>query len=190
MKRLAAILIILSSLVILASCSAGSDVGIFDSALKREPSSANITTSIDSAVGVLDASYTVTYTGGVASVDYTKEQVKEITPDTSSSDELVSTLSGSASVDSRGNVTEGDVGALVAAVIARTLKLDVDMMTYTVDGSVLSANISAENTEYILGVYVGYDAAMTVTLDGEAVKSILITYTADAGACRLFCEFN
>lgn len=153
-------------------------------------SGAEITASLSSELGELTANYDITYNDdGSASVVYSKKVFNSIAPD-STADSLISNVSGVASVDKNANVTSGELGRLVAVMTMLLPELDGDRLEYSVEDGVLTASISAEDTEDVLLVNTGYDTLVTVRLTGDSVDTVTVSYTSGDGPVFVNCCYN
>jgi hypothetical protein len=105
------------------------------------PKTAEIKVKMENALGTLNAEYDVVYTGdGAAAVNYTREVFNEI-----GAEELKSTVTGIAAITKDGAIDSQALGA-TGSVVMTKLNLQLDKMTASKDGSVLTATVSAANT--------------------------------------------
>ena len=165
------------------------DLKAFTDALAASaPKTAKVNTTLESALGALNAEYSVTYgEGGAAELVFTREQFNEITADTT---EFKSTVTGSASIDAAGNLT-GDLGeGAVSAATVLKLALAKDKMTYTVDGGILTATVSAENVQSVLGVDTGAETTVKLTVANGVVSSLTVSYTTAEGPATVVAVYT
>ncbi len=198
-KLLSALLALVMCMTLLVSCKDEEDpeepkddlAPFTDAITASAPATAKITTKLtyelDSLTGTLNGEYNVTYgADGSATVSYTYEKLNEITEDTT---EFKSTVPGTATVDAQGNVT-GDLGGSVTAATVLKLTLDKEKMTFTVEGGVLTATISAENAVSVLGVDTGVEATLKLTVSDGKVSSVAITYTTAKGPAEIVAVYT
>ena len=165
------------------------DLKAFTDALAASaPKTAKVNTTLESALGELNAEYSVTYgEDGTAELVFTREQFNEITADTT---EFKSTVTGSASIDAAGNLT-GDLGeGAVSAATVLKLALAKDKMTYTVDGGILTATVSAENVQSVLGVNTGAETTVKLTVANGVVSSLTVSYTTAEGPATVVAVYT
>ena len=146
-----------------------------------------LTYTIDNLTGTLEGEYNVTYAAdGSATVTYTKEVLNEIDEDTT---EFMTTVPGTATVDAQGNVT-GDLGGSVTAATVLKLTPDKDKMTFTIEGGVLTATVSADNAASVLGVNTGAETTLKITVSNGKVTSVAITYTTATGPAEIVAVYS
>ena len=165
------------------------DLKAFTDALAASaPKTAKVNTTLESTLGELTAEYSVTYgEDGTAELVFTREQFNEITADTT---EFKSTVTGSASIDAAGNLT-GDLGeGAVSAATVLKLALAKDKMTYTVDGGILTATVSAENVQSVLGVDTGAETTVKLTVANGVVSSLTVSYTTAEGPATVVAVYT
>lgn len=165
------------------------DLKAFTDALAASaPKTAKVNTTLESALGELNAEYSVTYgEEGTAELVFTREMFNEITADTT---EFKSTVTGSASIDAAGNLT-GDLGeGAVSAATVLKLALAKDKMTYTVDGGILTATVSAENVQSVLGVSTGAETTVKLTVANGVVSSLTVSYTTAEGPATVVAVYT
>lgn len=155
------------------------------------PASAKITTKLiyelDSLTDTLEGEFNVTYNqDGSASISYTKEVLNQITETTT---EFKSTVPGTATVDARGNVT-GDLGGTVTAATVLRLNLDKDKMTFTAEGGILTATVTAENAASVLGVDTGAETTVKLTVSDGKLTSVVITFTTSQGPAEVVAVYT
>ena len=165
------------------------DLAPFTAALTASaPKSAKITTVLTTELGALNAEYNVTYgEDGSVSITFTREKFNEITDTTT---EFKSTVEGTAAIDAAGNLS-GDLGAgAVSSAAAVNLTLSADKMTYTVDGGVLNATVTAANTQAVLGVAINADVTVKLTVANGKVSSLILTYTTTEGPAEIVAVYT
>lgn len=135
----------------------------------------------------LTAEYDVNYKDdGSATVNYTYTVYNEINEDTT---DITTTMSGYATISADGTVT-GDVSATVTSAASVNFNLDLSKMAASEDHGILRANVSAANTEAVLGGAIGADVVFTLTVANGVVTGATINYTLDGVAYEIVCSYN
>ncbi len=195
MKKIIALILALTCMLALASCDgAGADHKALEAykTAVDETSPARATINIvytDLALNVtLNGSYQVEYNeDGTATVNYEYDKLNGID---SGSDEMVSTVSGTATVKADGTA-EGDVDAKVTAATTVKINLDPAKMTYSVARGILTASVKAADTEAVLGVNLGSDVSMTMTVsDSGKIGSVSYNYLTANGTASVVCFYE
>jgi hypothetical protein len=62
-------------------------------------------------------------------------------------------------------------------------------MTYTLDGSVLTARITAANTQSVLGVAIDADVVLTITVANGAVSAFSLNYEIGGAKINASCNY-
>lgn len=152
------------------------------------PIRATVTSTLDTELGTLSAEYTATWSDGIE-INYTKDKLSEITPGISK-DELITEVSGSATVGRDGTLT-GEISTLILNLLLCKINLDGEKLTYTEENGTLTFTVTKENTEAVLGTPLDYDVTgAIVKSESGGVKSITVTYTAASGEAKAVCEFE
>lgn len=185
-KRLAAFSLALLLCLPLASCS--DELSPFKSALRKEPQRCTVTTSLDSALGMLTAEYAAEYKSDLIEVIYEKDSLGKLDESTGE-DGIIIRTPGTAVIDKDGSV-EGELGALVLSVITRNIRLDNDSIAYTLGAEVLSFTVKSGNCERVLGVDLGYDAEVEIFLSDDALSKITVKYTTASGDAMLEAKYE
>ena len=195
MKKIIALILALTCVLALVSCDGGSAdhsvLETYKAAVDATvPSRATINiTYTDTKLGVvLDGNYLVVYNAdGTATVNYEYEKVNEIDSD---SDELVSKVNGVVTVKADGTVT-GSIDKKVTAATVAKINLDPAKMTYTVTRGILTAKIAAADVSAVLGVDIGADVGMTMTVsDAGKIGSISYNYATASGTASVVCFYE
>ena len=154
------------------------------------PSTAVITTSLNSDYGKLEGCFTVTYNAdGSSVIAYSYEQFNEVSAENSGKP-MKETVSGNVTVDKNGNVS-GGVGENVVALSAIAFALDVDKLeNEKIEGGVFSATVLAANTASVLGTDIGYDTLVVMTTSGGKVTSVALSYTLPVGKASISCTYS
>ncbi|MBQ7363022.1 MAG: hypothetical protein IJW48_01085 [Clostridia bacterium] len=189
-KRLAALLTAVLLLLTATACTEPyPELREYSEALGASaPVAATLESSLDTELGELGAEYIATWSGGALTVTYTKDKLAELTP-SSTPGSLLTKEEGTATVAADGTVT-GTVSTLVVNVLTCKIILDGEKITYTEANGELEFTVTAENTETVLGVDIGYDVKAKIKLSDESVESISLAYTADSGEATMTCNFE
>ena len=148
------------------------------------PKTAEIKVKMENALGTLNAEYDVVYTGdGAAAVNYTREVFNEI-----GAEELKSTVTGIAAITKDGAIDSQALGA-TGSVVMTKLNLQLDKMTASKDGSVLTATVSAANTASVLGVDFGADVTLVLYIANGTVSSFSLNYIVGANTFEVSCSY-
>lgn len=153
------------------------------------PETADITVTLEAALGALNSEYNVTYNSdGTASVVYTYEKFNSFDED---SDEYKSAYSGTVTVGADGTLSEEVGGAASVEALTFDITLDASKFsTVTVVSGVFTADIKAENTQAVLGVNLGADASLVVSTNASGVVSVAISYTSVAGSVEIIATYT
>ena len=152
------------------------------------PRTAALHSEIDTELGKFGTDYAASYSGDTVTVEYTRNTVGIIGPGTEE-DDIFSTEHGTAVINADGTVT-GELGALARSLLTLGITLDGDAIAYEVRESTLDFTVARESTERVFGVNIGYPVAVTLKLEGDAVASITLTYTASSGGATVVCEYS
>lgn len=152
------------------------------------PETATVTVNFKSNLGELNSTYVVTYiTDGTASVSYTYEKFNTI----GESENVKDVFTGETVVGATGELTTPVEG--IAAVEALTFDINLDsskLYSATVNAGILNAVVKAENTLAVLGVELGVDANIIVTVGTLGVTSVAISYTTEEGAVEIISTYT
>lgn len=189
-KRLSALVSIIALLAVSTSCGGEhKELRPFQDALDAaSPNTAALHSEIDTEFGKVGTDYTASYSGSTVTVEYTRNTVGTITPDTEE-DDLFPTERGTATINADGTVT-GEIGALAKSLLTLAITLDGDAIAYEVKESTLDFTVSAENTERVFGVNIGYPVTVVLELSDERITKITVTYTASSGDATVWCEYG
>ena len=206
MKKIFAILLALTmalSVFALAGCGDnGGDVDTTDPKLEAftnalsatKPQSTDIEIKVVSGLGItLEGEYNVTYNSdGTATVEYSYDRLN--TFEDGPVDELVSRITGTASIAADGTVS-GDISATVAGAATKSFNLDAaKLKSYTAGEGSLVATIAAENVGAVLGTAISNlasDVTISMFANGGMITAVSIVYTDSvAGAVTVECVYN
>ena len=195
MKKLLIVLLAFACVFSMAACSGGDgetvSVAKFKNAVAAtRPSSVEITTKLETAIGDLEGEFDIDYNeDGSATIDYDYEKFNELGAGVT---EAKSNVSGTVTLNSDGSYSDG--GTLVGNVSTAagfTLSLDVaKMKNAEVSGNTLTATIEKANTKAVLGVEMPADVTMVLTKNDTAIVSLVITYTLEAGPVTITCSYQ
>ena len=198
MKKIVALLLALVCVFALASCGGPetpegpdySDLEAFKAAITASaPAGAVITVELENTISTpLMGTFTVTYGEENAVVEYEYDQFLPIDPSAPAESDR-ETVTGTATIDKNGTVT-GDLNSTVTAATLLNYNLDGTKMTYIVEAGILSANISAANTESVLGVNIGADVTFTLAIFEGKVVSVTLNYQAATGAAEITTTYT
>ena len=193
MKRIIALLLAVLSLFAFVACKKNEptdDLAPFKAALGSAPVSATVASKIENTSLTLEGEYNVSYAAGVATVTFTNEVLVAI-PENGSASADAETLSGSATVNADGTVSQGAIGANYAALIARKITLDKSKMTAcSVAGQVLIATISADNATSLTAGHANTDVTLNVTIADGKLMGISVSYGTASGNVSIVCDYR
>lgn len=148
-----------------------------------------VTTSLDSVLGTLGAEYIAELKSNAYEVKYAKDVLGTI-GEGSSAEDIITRKTG-VTVIGQGGAADGEVGALVLSVLTGGIKLDKEKLsTHNIDGEVLSFTVLKDNTAAVLGVDLGYDASVIITLSDGALSEIKINYVTASGNASLVAKYG
>lgn len=190
MKKFLVVLLALACALTMFACGDEETVDLSafnNAATSSKPASATLEVSLDSTLGSLAAKYDIAYAAdGSATVNYTREQFNAAG---SSNDEVKSEVSGTVNCDASGKLA--DAAAFGVDTIPGTnFNFDATKMSVTVNGNVLSATVSADNTEAVLGANYGADVTLVYTINDGKVASFSMAYTTTVGAISISCAYT
>ena len=177
MKKIIALILALTAVFALVSCDDADHSALepYKAAIDAtSPNRATINVSVtNNALGVtLDGSYVAEYGEDGATVTYEYEKLNEI-----GADDMICVVKGTATVSADGTVS-GDVDAKVSAATAVKINLDPSKITYSIERGILTVTVKAADTQAVLGVDLGADASMTMTVsDGGKIGSVSYSYS-------------
>ena len=197
MKKILALILAVCCVLSLASCKKeeeapavnAEDIAPFQSKIDASaPETATVTVTFKSALGTLDSEYLVTYSqvDGSATVVYTYEQFN-----TTDSSEFKSTYEGQLTVNADGTLSKNPAG--VASVEALTFDINLDpakIYSATVTSGILSIVVKAENTAAVLGVNLGVDATVVISVGTLGVGSVAISYSTAEGSVDIVSTYT
>ena len=191
MKKIFAVLLIACMALSFAACkddntTPPADVTAFTAAIAAtNPTGAIITVKTTTAIGDLNARYTVAYNAeGGATVNYEYEMFNEFDPADPDA-ETKSTVSGTATLAADGTYTGDATGSVVVtAGTAIDLTAVVDQATVNEAGDILTVVVPAASTESVIGTAVATDVTLVITISGGAVEAVTITYTGTVIECK------
>ena len=204
MKKILALLLVVSSVFALGSCklfkkdTTEDETPKFDAEVvaaiqakidASAPVSANVTVTLASSLDDVKGEYNVTYNAdGSATVEYYYEKLNSFDEN---SDEYKSSFSGTTTVSADGTVTD-ELGG-TASVEAITFDINLDpakIYDATVSAGVLNATVKAENAAAVIGVDVKADVNVVVTYGSAGVTSVAISYVSAAGPVEIVATYN
>ena len=204
MKKILALLLVVSSVLALGSCklfkkdTTEDETPKFDAEVvaaiqakidASAPVSANVTVTLASSLDDVKGEYNVTYNAdGSATVEYYYEKLNSFDEN---SDEYKSSFSGTTTVSADGTVTD-ELGG-TASVEAITFDINLDpakIYDATVSAGVLNATVKAENAAAVIGVDVKADVNVVVTYGSAGVTSVAISYVSAAGPVEIVATYN
>lgn len=197
MKRILALILAVFCVLSLASCRKNKDetpavnaeeVAPFQAKIDASvPETATVTVTFKSTLGTLNSEYLVTYNmDGSATVAYTYEEFN--TPDSS---EFKSTYEGQTNISTNGTLSSAPEG--IASVEALTFDINLDptkIYSATVTSGIISIVVKAENTEAVLGVNLGVDATVVISVGTLGVGSVAISYTTAEGTVDIVSTYT
>ena len=204
MKKILALLLVVSSVLALGSCklfkkdTTEDETPKFDAEVvaaiqakidASAPVSANVTVTLASSLDDVKGEYNVTYNAdGSATVEYYYEKLNSFDEN---SDEYKSSFTGTTTVSADGTVTD-ELGG-TASVEAITFDINLDpakIYDATVSAGVLNATVKAENAAAVIGVDVKADVNVVVTYGSAGVTSVAISYVSAAGPVEIVATYN
>lgn len=198
MKKIIALLLALVCVFALASCGGPetpegpdyADLEPFKAAITASnPAAAVITIELENTIGdPLTGTFAVTYAADNTVVEYEYDQFLPIDPSSPAESDR-ETVSGTATIDKNGIVT-GDLNSTVTAATLLNYNLDGTKMTYRAEVGVLSATISAANTESVLGVNLEADVTLTLTISEGKIVSVTLNYQTTTGAAEIVTTYT
>lgn len=197
MKKIFALLLIACMAFSFAACGKGdgeeqtvTDVSAFNTAIAAtNPTGAVLNVKTTTAIGDLNAKYTVVYNAdGTAVVTYEVEKLNTFDPANPDA-ETKSTVTGTVNLAADGSYTgdaiSGNV-ADIAAGVSVDLTAVADKATVNEAGDILTVVVPAASTESVIGTAVASDVTLVVTVSGGTVEQISITYTGT----EIVCKYN
>lgn len=205
MKKILALILVVSCVFALGSCKLvkkifGKDVDDAPTANEADiapfqakidasvPETANVTVNFKSTLGTLESAYLVTYnTDGSATVNYTYEKFNQVGESKDFKTEFV----GETTIGANGELTNAPEGIASVEALTFDITLDASKLHYaTVTSGILDAVVKAENTLAILGVELGVDAKLVISIGTLGVSSISISYTTEGGTVEIISTYT
>ena len=205
MKKILALILVVSCVFALGSCKLvkkifGKDVDDAPTANEADiapiqakidasvPETANVTVNFKSTLGTLKSAYLVTYnTDGSATVNYTYEKFNQVGESKDFKTEFV----GETTIGANGELTNAPEGIASVEALTFDITLDASKLHYaTVTSGILDAVVKAENTLAILGVELGVDAKLVISIGTLGVSSIAISYTTEGGTVEIISTYT
>ena len=152
------------------------------------PETATVTVNFKTALGELNSKYIVTYnTDGSATVNYTYEKFNAV----GEADTAKTQLEGETVISATGELSTPVQG--IAAVEALTFDINLDptkIYSATVTSGILNAVVKAENTLAVLGVELGVDVNLVVTVGALGISSVAISYVTEDGTVEIISTYT
>ena len=197
MKKFLALLLVCVMAFAVVSCDNGgeepapSEFADFEKAINQTPASKiNVSTKITTQLGILHSTVeTVFNPNGSATVNF---YIERFNTDFSSAETVIS-KKGSVTLNSDGTYSDGGEFKDSLGANIPTVKLNLDAAkfeSYTIEGGVLTANVKAENTAYVLGTDVGYDVSFMLTVGAGRIVSVVLNYVSDFGPIEAIVSYN
>ncbi|MBO7196136.1 MAG: hypothetical protein J6V80_02260 [Clostridia bacterium] len=200
MKKLLALLVIISCLLLSVSCTpttpeipvseGGVSFAEFVSAATAtsSPKASVIETERQSDKGTLTAKIEISYnTDGSSVIEYTYDRFGSI----SLGEDFIVTESETVSCDKNGNYSDG--GAFTGNVIASgaySLNLvESKLRDARIEGNILYATVFSYDTAAVLGVNLGTTVLITVTVNNGKIDLVSATYNKGADKISVECEY-
>lgn len=190
MKKFLIIVVALACALTMFACGEEStiDLSAFNNAANSsKPTAAVLNIGLEATLGSLAANYNIAYAAdGSATVEYSREEFNTA----GTSDSVKNTVTGSVNCDASGKLA--DAAAFGIDTIPGTnFNFAADKMNNcTVNGNILSAVISAGNTEAVLGANYGADVTIVYTINDGKVASFALTYTTEVGTISIACAYT
>lgn len=205
MKKILALILVVSCVFALGSCKlvkkifgkdvddtpvvSNDDVAPIQAKIDASvPETALVTVDFKSTLGELESTYLVTYNiDGSATVNYTYEKFNQV----GESKDFKTTVTGETTIGANGELVNPPAG--IAAVEALTFDINLDaskLYSATLTSGILNAVVKAENTLAILGVDLGVDANLVVSVGTLGVASVAISYTTANGTVEIVSTYT
>lgn len=155
------------------------------------PETAKVTVLLEAALDDLKAEYNVTYNleGTGATVEGWYEKFNTVGGDVFA-DDYKTTYTVNAVVDADGNVS-GVGGVAFVEAVTFDINLDSEKLSdVEVKSSYIGATVKAADTLAVLGVEIGYDARVIISVSSLGVYSISISYTSAAGNVEISATYT
>ncbi len=202
MKKIIALMLALVCVFALASCGGTPDeipdapdysnLEPFKTAVTASaPKTAVVEVSMETTISdePMEGTFNISYGAENILVEYTYDQFREIDASNPTGEDKVA-VTGTATIDKDGNVTDGAVSSTVTAAALAQYNLDGAKMTYTVQIGVLSATIQAANTESVLGVKIDADVTFTLTVANGKIASVTLNYNTPEGPAIISTTYS
>lgn len=190
MKKLFALLLIIGCIFACVSCGddaegeSGVNLDAFKNAVAASnPTGAVINIEVDTALGKLENRYVVTYNqDGTVTVGFTEQSFVAFDPANPLA-ETKKTETGTVTIQADGTY-DGEISG-TAAEIAAGVALDVTKLTdaSVTEAGVLTAKVAAANTQSALGVNLGYDVDVKLSIFDGVVERLEMSYTNTSITC-------
>ena len=152
------------------------------------PVKITVTTKLETVLGDLNSTVeTVFNPNGSSTINYSYEKFNAISDDPATK----SVVSGTVECDKNGNYSDGgEFAGQNSTVMGVKLNLDADLMDYSVEGDVLTANVKSENVKAVTGVDFGADVVLMVTKAEGKIISVTASYTSANGPVSVVCSYT
>ena len=155
------------------------------------PTSAEITVTLNSVLGDLVGEYNVAYNqDGSATVDYTYEKFNSF-DEANLSGEYKTVIPGTVTIAADGTVTDSIGGTAAVEAVTFSINLDTSKLaSASVSGGTLIAKVKAVDTAAVLGVSIGADVDLAVSVGTSGVTSVSISYTTQSGPVTISAIYD
>ncbi len=192
MKKILLLVLALACMLSMISCGDDALDAFATAGAAQAPATIVVQTKMTTVQGDLLSAATTTFAeDGSFTLNYWMEKFNAISA--TEEGEVKSKIETTVTCDKDGKYSDG--GTLAATSTATTghkLVFNPKLMTYTVsaDGNVLSATVSADNTEAVFGVAYGADVVLVVTKNADRIISFTLNYTVEAGTVEVKCNYT
>ena len=197
MKKFLALLLVCVMAFAIVSCENGGSepetlFGKFEKAIDQTPASKiTVNTKMTTELGiVLHSTVETTFNpNGSANVHFYIERFNS----DFTSPEVIITKIGTVTLNADGTYSDGGEFADTLGTNISSVKLNLDeakLDSYSIEGDVLSASVSAENTASVLGTAIDYDVDLMITVGSGRIVSVVVNYEAELGSVEAIISYN
>ncbi len=194
MKKILVMLLALTLAFSMFSCGGDEQIEAFVAAIEEtNPNTLTVTVKQESELGTLNAVYNTVYAeDGSFVMEYAYDVFNSAA--TSATEGVVSTKTGTVTCDKDGNYSDGgEFKGKNETSTGLTIDLEYKKFeNYTIsqDGTVLTAEISADISENVLGINLGVDSVLVITRAGNQVSTVSLVYTTEQGKVTILVSYN